>query len=234
MLVYLHCKSITNLKQETMATKATTSGNALLSLAAKTTKPKTAKKNNKEIIIVDDKAVSAAIDSLVKNKEINDTSKAAMDVAHGIIKPFASKIWTGDVQKTTKFKESFILSSKNSNSVLFTVTDAYKSTNLDPLRIKYLQENYGENIITVENKFVINSELIDKYGQLLVDFIKNSKKIDEADKTELIQLEQKYSITKGTVNELHKISVEAKTTVEAVFNDIEPTCALKIRGTKKD
>jgi phenylpyruvate tautomerase PptA (4-oxalocrotonate tautomerase family) len=48
----------------------------------------------------------------------------------------------------------------------------------------------------------------------------------------LIQLEQKNVIAKGTIDKMSEIAKKAKLTVEAVFNEVQPTCQLKVRGAK--
>ena len=204
-------------------------GNGLMALASKTKKA-AVKKDEKEIIKVTDNEVSSAIDTFVAKKAEMDAAETAMNMASGIIKEAAKKIWIDDMTRTTRSKESFILASKTDKSTLFVVTDAYKRANLDEERIAFLQEKFGEEIIQTENKFVINPELIDTYGEILCKMIKESKEIKEEDKTALIQLEQKHVIAKGTIDRMATIAKDSKTTVEEVFNEVQPTCQLKVRG----
>lgn len=211
----------------------TAAGNGLLSLASKTKKTAAAKKDDKEVVTVTDQAVSDAIDNYIKNKKIADEAAGEMAAASEIVKSEGGKkVWIAEMEKSGRSKESFILASKTGNSLMYVVTDAYKRANLDEERVEYLQNTYGEEIIATENKFVINPELIDKYGQLLCDFIKNSADISEDDKTALIQLEQKNVIAKGTKDKMKDIAKAANTTVEAVFEEVQPTCQIKIRGSK--
>ena len=205
-------------------------GGGLMALASKSKKP-AVKKDEKETIVVTDPAVAKAIDTYVAKKAEADAAVAAMEMASGIIKEAGKKIWIESMEKTTVAKESFILASAT-NGTLYVVTDAYKRSNLDEERIAYLQETYGAEIIGTENKFVINPELIDKYGQVLCDFIQTSKKIADEDKESLIQLEQKNVIAKGTIKRLVEIAKKAKSTIEAVFNEIMPTVQIKVRGNK--
>lgn len=204
-------------------------GGGLMALASKTKKV-AAKKDEKENIKVTDQEVSDALTAFIDNKAIMDAAEAAMNQASGIIKEHGKKIWIAEIEKTTRVKESFILSNDANKSAMYVVTDSYKRANLDEERVEYLQTTFGEGIISTENKFVINPELIDLYGQVLCDFIKTSKLIKAEDKEILIQLEQKNVITKGTINHLPKIAKESGYTVEAVFEEIQPTCQLKARG----
>jgi len=208
-------------------------GAGLMGLASKTKKTAAAKKDDKDIITVSDDTVSDAIDTYVAQKAIVDAGTAAMAAANEIIKKEGGEpVWVADMEKTGRSKDSFILASKNGASVLYAVTDAYKRSNLDEERIEHLQTTLGDGIISTENKFVINPELIDKYGQILCDFIKASKEIDDADKTELIQLEQKHVITKGTKDKMREIAQANGVSVQHVFSEVQPTCQIKVRGTK--
>lgn len=207
-------------------------GGGLMALATKKAKTATAKKDDKEIIKMDG-TVSDAIDSYIKNKKLADEAAGEMAAASEIIKSEGGKkVWIAEMEKTGKAKESFILASQGGNSLMYVVTDAYKRSNLDEERVEYLQTTYGEGIISTDNKFIINPELIDKYGQVLCDMIKSSKLITDADKETLIQLEQKHVIAKGTKDNLKEIAKQADTTVEAVFEEIQPTCQIKVRGSK--
>lgn len=210
----------------------TSGGNGLMSLAKATKKP-AAKKDEKEIITVDekrDKEVSDALTTFVAKKAEIDAATAALEMASGIIKDHGKKLWIDEMTRTTRSKDSFIIANKENKSALFVVTDSYKRANLDEERIEYLKTTYGEDIIGTDNKFVINPELVEKYGQILCDFIKASKDIADEDKNELIQLEQKNVIAKGTIDKMSVIAKTAKTTVEVVFNEVQPTCQLKVRG----
>jgi hypothetical protein len=221
-----------NVNQKFVKTETNAGGNALLGLASKTKKTAAAKKDDKEIVTMDG-TVSDAIDSYIKNKKIADQAAGEMAAASEIVKnEGGKKVWIAEMEKTGRSKESFILASKNGNSLMYVVTDAYKRSNLDEERIEYLQTTYGENIISTDNKFIINPELIDKYGQALCDFIKTSPLIAAEDKETLIQLEQKHVIAKGTKDKLKEIATTAGTTVEAVFEEIQPTCQVKVRGSK--
>jgi hypothetical protein len=211
---------------------APSGANAMMMLATKTKKPAAAKTDDKEVVLVTDPTVAAAIKTYTEKKKEIDIATGDMETASGIIKEAGKKIWIDEVTKTTRAKESFILSN-GEQSTLFYVQDAYKRANLDEERVQYLKDTYGEDIIGTENKFVINAELIDKYGQILCEFIQKSKLIEDEDKNNLIQLEQKHVIAKGTINRLSDIAKKVKTTVEAIFEEILPTVALKVRGDSK-
>jgi len=208
-------------------------GAGLLGLAKKTVKTTAAKKDNKEVITVSDKTVSDAIDTYIKNKKIADEAAAAMAAASEIVKSEGGKkIFIEEMEKTGRSKESFILASQNGNSLMYVVTDAYKRANLDEERVEYLRKMFGEEIITDKNEFIVNPELIDEHGETLCELIKNCPKFTDEVKESLIQLKQSFTIAKGTKDKMRDIAKASNTTVETVFEEVQPTCQVKVRGSK--
>lgn len=204
----------------------------LMGLAKKTVKA-TAKKDDKEVITVSDQTVSDAIDNYIKNKKIADEAAAAMAASSEIVKSEGGKkIFIEEMEKTGRSKESFILASKNGNSLMYVVTDAYKRANLDEERVEYLRGKFGDEIITDKNEFIVNPELIDEHGETLCELIKNCPKFSEEVKESLIQLKQTFTIAKGTKDKMRDIAKASKTTVEIVFEEVQPTCQVKVRGAK--
>jgi hypothetical protein len=48
----------------------------------------------------------------------------------------------------------------------------------------------------------MNSELVEKYGEVLSDLIENCSEIDDRDKMKLISAVSKFSVRKGTISNL--------------------------------
>lgn len=216
-----------------MATSKFVKGaDALMQLATK--KAPAAKKadDKKSYDVSDSIEVSNAIDDYLAKKQEMDSAKAAMEAAGEIVKSHGIELWANEVEKTTKTPESFILAN-HTNGLLFIASDAYKTTNLTEEHIAHLQETYGDDIIDIQNKFVINPELLDKYGAVLYEFIQNSKKIADEDRTLLIQVEQKTVIRKGTIDRMFELAKKTKQSVLATFQEIMPTVSLKARGKSK-
>lgn len=208
-----------------------TTTNGLMGLAS--VKKSTAKKSDKVTVNITDDTVSNAIDTYIQAKERNDKEIAIMSQASGIIKSDGGqKKWIEEMERTGKAPESFIMVSKKNNSLMYVVTDAYKTANLDEERQEYLTSTFGDEIITVGTKFVINEDLIEKYGQILCDFITNSKLIKAEDKSLLIQKEETIKITKGTKDRLRDIAKKSKLSVGDVFDAIQPTCQIKVYNNR--
>lgn len=185
---------------------------------------KTAKAaEDKEIVIVQDKTVSKALANYEKAKKDIDTATKAKTEAEDIIKPYANELWLAKVEKTGKKPESFILSSdKHNDSLLYIVSDTYKKIDLE--RYEYLSETYGED--TMDNK------MIQKYGAEISAAIMRAQGIPDEDKALIIQKIEKYSVAKGTIENLKDFAKRAKTSVATIFAEIVPTQSLKSRGSK--
>lgn len=210
--------------------KFVTGGTGLMGLATKAPKTTAAKKDEKETINAEP-TVAKAIDDYVKAKTDIDNATAIAATAAEIIKNAGKDIFLADMKKTTKAKDSFILASPT-NGTLYIVQDAYKRANLDEDRVNYLRETYGEDIVKTDNLFVFNPEMVEKYGDILCELITKSTKIPAADKGLIISLQQSNTIAKGTINKLSEIAKTSKTSVEQIFEEIQPTQQLKVRGAK--
>jgi len=208
-------------------------GAGLLGLAKKTVKTAAAKKDSKEVISVTDQIVSDAIDTYIKNKKIADEAAAAMAAASEIVKSEGGKkIFIEEMEKTGRSKESFILASLTGSSLMYVVTDAYKRANLDEERVEYLRGKFGDEIITDKNEFIVNPELIDEHGETLCELIKNCPAFTDEVKESLIQLKQSFVVAKGTKDKMKDIAKASNTSVEELFEEVQPTCQIKVRGSK--
>jgi len=193
---------------------------------------KTAKAaDDKEIVIVRDKAVINALSAYEKAKKDLAAATAAKAEAEGIIKPHANELWLDRIQKTGRKPESFILSSdKHDNSLLYIVSDAYKK--IDRERYEYLSDTYGKDIVSDNSEYTMDKKMIQKYGAEISAAIMGAKGIPAADKSQIIQKIEKYSVAKGTIDKLKEFATKAKTDVATIFSEIIPTQSLKSRGSK--
>lgn len=190
----------------------------------------------KDILLDDLKKTTKLKESFVlvsKNKKISIvTNMRKLDI-FAIDENSAKQKMSVMLEPGEEIRSATIVAAKPSG-LLYIVQDSYKYANLDEERVEYLQETLGEDIISTKNEFIINPELVDKYGQILCDFIKKSKDITAEDKELLIQLKQQHRIAKGTIDNLLNIEKSlAKTsglTVEAIFEEVQPTQQLKVRG----
>lgn len=216
------------------AAKALSGSEALLGMSTVVVKKTATKSDDKKTIIAEEK-VALAIDSYCENKIAVDQATKKMKAAEAIIKPAVKKYYIEHIEKHDQKMESFVLASAK-NGVLGIAMDDYPYANLNDEkgqdRVEYLKETYGEDIITTKNTFVLNEELVDKYGALLMDFIKNNKNIEDEDRMQIIQVVKKHTITKGTINNIAKIAKEAKVSTTIVWDEVSPKQQLKVRGAE--
>lgn len=135
-----------------------------------------------------------------------------------------------------KFVELYLEKGRNPNTfllkdgtgcVMVIPTDKYISIK-DEDRANELIENYGEEIVTIDEKYYFNPEVLERNMKAIEKLIRDAKGISDADKQNLLVREVKYSITKGTIDELADYGED----MESVINDIQPIITLKNCGGK--
>jgi len=89
-----------------------------------------------------------------------------------------------------------------------------------------LQEEFGDEIVTEETVFTMDSKLIEKYGSVISDLIKNCKKIEVNDKPKLISATVTHTVTKGTLQVADKY-VTKKMPLDEVLDNISPVYQMK-------
>lgn len=135
-----------------------------------------------------------------------------------------------------KFVELYLENGRNPNTfllkdgsgcVMVIPTDKYISIK-DEDRANQLIETYGEDIVTIDEKYYFNPEVLERNMKAIEKLIRDAKGISDADKQNLLVREVKYSITKGTIDELADYGED----MESVINDIQPIITLKNCGGK--
>jgi hypothetical protein len=135
-----------------------------------------------------------------------------------------------------KFVELYLENGRNPNTfllkdgsgcVMVIPTDKYISIK-DEDRANQLIETYGEDIVTIDEKYYFNPEVLERNMKAIEKLIRDAKSISDADKQNLLIREVKYSVTKGTIDELYDYGED----MEVVINDIQPIITLKNCGGK--
>lgn len=185
---------------------------------------KTAKKDEKVRIRIED---ASFFDKVQKLEELNDTlksAKAKADMISDEIKDLAKSEWAKLYGETGKNPGSVMLEHVNdlddTAQVMFIPTDKYITINEE--RAEELKETYGEEIVEEETTFSFDSAMIEKYGEILSKLIEESDEIAEKDKERIIKATTKFSVAKGTLDKLAKYGE-----VESVMEDVRPVVALK-------
>jgi hypothetical protein len=138
---------------------------------------------------------------------------------------------------TEKFVELYKFKESNPNSflikdgdgcIMVVPYDSYISIK-DVSRADELIEKYGKEVITVDEKVLFNKKVLDRNMDEIKKLITNSKAISDDDKANLLDVEVKYSISKGYIDKLSKYD-----DILSVVEDIQPTIALRDCGGRME
>lgn len=197
---------------------------SLFTKAKKVAPKKTAKKDEKVRIKIEDVSF---FDKVQKLEQLNDTlksAKAKADMISDEIKDLAKSEWANLYSVMGKNPGSVMLEHVNdlddTAQVMFIPTDKYITINED--RAEELRETYGDEIVEEETTFSFDSAMIEKYGEVLSRLIEESGEIDEKDKERIIKATTKFSVAKGTLDVMAKYG-----DVESVMEDVRPVVSLK-------
>lgn len=197
---------------------------SLFAKAKQAAPKKTAKKDEKVRIRIED---ASFFDKVQKLEELNDTlksAKAKADMISDEIRDVSKEEWVKLYSETGKNPGSIFVEAVNdlddTAQVMFVPTDRYITINEE--RAEELKETYGEEIVEEETTFSFDSTMIEKYGEILSKLIEESDEIAEKDKERIIKATTKFSVAKGTLDKLAKYGE-----VESVMEDVRPVVALK-------
>lgn len=192
---------------------------------AKKSAPKTTTKasDSKPRMTVDD---STFFDKIQKLQELNDTMKSAKaqaDMISDEVREISKEKWAELYEDKGRNPGSIMVESKKGNDtaqVMFIAQDKYITINEE--KADFLVEEYGEKVVEEATTFSFDSKMIEKYGEVLSNLIMESDEIAEADKEKIIKATTKYSVAKGTIDELKNIGPVAE-----VMEVVRPVVMLK-------
>lgn len=131
-------------------------------------------------------------------------------------------------------KESFHITSVIGGTVMVIPQDKYLS--IDDERANYLNETYGtydedenliDGIVEETSEFKFNMTVLERNQDVIEKFFEECADITDDDKENLIECITKYTIKKGTIDQLYKISKEKGVDVETLYEEIRPILQLK-------
>jgi hypothetical protein len=187
--------------------------------AAKANPEKKAASKEKVVVQVD--YLSQEIERLAKIQEEIDALNAEAKLLHEQVKEAGVNEFINLFESSSKYPGSFNIESDNA-SVMFIPSDRY--TKIDEERSNELIEKYGEGMVEESTTYIMDSALVEKYGDVISDLITNSKKIEKADKEKLISAKVDYSIAKGTISSLNEYNLYD---MKEIISDIKPVFMLK-------
>ena len=192
---------------------------------AKKSAPKTTTKSSdsKPRMTVDDPTF---FDKIQKLQELNDKIKSASaqaDMISDEVREISKEKWVELYEDKGRNPGSIMVESKKGNDtaqVMFIAQDKYITINEE--KADFLVEEYGEKVVEEATTFSFDSKIIEKYGEVLSNLIMKSDEIAEADKEKIIKATTKYSVAKGTIDELKNIGPVAE-----VMEVVRPVVMLK-------
>lgn len=194
---------------------------------AKTTKSKTVEK---QMVTPKLKAEEMALfhlklAKLATLKKEMATIKSELASAESTIKEIGVEEFIAILEKTGKRESSFNLTSDQGGRVMVIVQDSYKK--IDAERAEYLIKTYGEDIVNEEVEYKFNVNVLERNQETIAGLIENCEDISTDDKENLIEAIAKYSIKKGTIDQLYKLANDMDVSYELLLEEIQPTVQLK-------
>jgi len=190
---------------------------------SKGTTPKA--KAAKEQIIINEKSFHDSLTKMVNLKEKMATMASEVKAIDAELRETGIEQFAKLYDTTGKYPGSFEIVAKapkkSDASYLFLPTDRY--IKIDEERAEELKKEYGEKIVTTETKFVMDSALVEKYGEKLSKAIEGIKGISQDEKDRLISAVTSFTVTKGTIKDLKDYSSQ---TAE-ILEEIRPVYQIK-------
>lgn len=194
------------------------------SAPAKTTKSK----DEKVRISIKEEGFFDKIKTLETLQERMKRDKAEADMISDEVKEIGKAEWSRLYDKTGKNPGSVMLEAKEGldvSQVMLVPSDGYIKIGED--RAEYLVETFGEDIVEEKTNFSFDSEMVQKYGEILSQLIESCDEIDEDDKEKIVKATVSYSISKGTIDKLKTYSNKTDIEISSIVEEIKPIIAIK-------
>jgi type III secretory pathway component EscV len=166
-------------------------------------------------------------------QELNDrmkSDKAKADMISDEIRDVCKDSWAKLYEEKGVNPESIMVESKvgkDVSQVMFIPQDKYIT--IDETRAEFLREEYGDSIVEETTTFAFDNTMVEKYGEVLSRLIEECDEIDADDREKIIKAVTKFSVAKGTIDQLKNLG-----DVADVMESVKPVVMLKtpevIRG----
>jgi len=176
---------------------------------------------NREQVVINESSFHKAVYRLAQIDAEKDALKAEETSLNDDVKLRSIEEFSKLYDKTGVYPGSFDIvatGAKNLKDATFMClpTDKYISLNEDSFN--FLKETYGKEIVEKTETYTMNTELVEKYGEVISKLILNCKEISDQDKLMLISKSTSYSVRKGTIKSLKTF----KTSVSELVANILP------------
>ncbi len=175
----------------------------------------TAKKPEKKFVKA---PLGNKIEKFLNLKKTIEAATAELKMVEGDIKSVGKDLFLKEYRAQKSTPENFMLQDEAGSACMLIVQDKY--TMVDETKAGVLANFPG---LLVENVvYKMNTELVEKYGEVISAMIMKCKEISPEDKKNLITGEKTFSVAKGSIDRLLQYE-----NPEQVFELINPIVALK-------
>jgi len=202
-------------------------GKNLFDKAAAKKAPAKAKKDDKERIVIAGKDFDTNLTTMADLTKKIKNLEAELELSKAVVKQVGIQEYIKLYEKLKRNPGSFNIVSESGSNVMVLASDRY--IKCDETRAAELTEKYGEGIVKENTVFAFNTDLLNKYGEVISDLIGNCTEIADEDKDNLIVATTDFEVAKGTID---SAMVLTKDSVEDFIEDIKPVFALKNPQTK--
>jgi len=197
----------------------------LFGKAKKTGTKKTVAKDDKIIVDVAGKEFAEKLEAFATLKAKMDELKSELAMSQAFVKEAGIEEYAKLVESKKVNTGSFIIASETGGRVMVLPTKKY--IKIDEAGAETLQETYGEDIVSENTKYGFNTKVLMANQEVISDLIQNSDKISDSDKENLIEATTTYAVEKDALDKVYTLSVETKTDVSEVIEDLQPVVMLK-------
>jgi len=182
-------------------------------------------KPEKRQVIIKDAKFHLSLSRLAEiNSEIDKLS-AESNILSAEVKERGIDEFTKIYEDEMKYPGSFNiqatgLKGQTPASFMFIPTDKY--IKIGEERAEELQGMFGEDIVEETVKYEMNAKLVEEYGEIISNLIEKCKDIPKSVKEDLISATTQYSIKKGTISELTKLSETSVYSISEILQEIKP------------
>jgi len=189
---------------------------------AKNKKTTTTKKTDKPLINIKGEDFDEKLKLYAKLKKETDEIKTQLSIVQEEIKLKTIPEWCDLYKNKGSYPGSALVTSDSESSYMFVPNDKYYG--IDEERASELKDKYGDDIIQEDVTYSFNSNLLEKYAQVISKLIEESDDIDDDDKDNLIIANKKVGISKGTIEKAFSLG---DGNVEDFIDEINPIYTLK-------
>lgn len=188
-----------------------------------------ATKAEKEEVLINEPGFHLSLTRLAELKVQQDALAAESSILAAQVRERSISEFAKLYDANGKYPGSFMIRATGmkklpSASLMFLPTDKY--IKIDEDRYNELAKEFGDDMVTEKTTYIMDTELIEKHGEIISDLISKCKAISDDDKAKLIKAVTSYEVAKGTISEL-KNEKFAKYGVENMLTEIKPVYQMK-------